>query len=192
MFFLGGVRPTPFVKSLLGASVYPPAESDSWPTLLSRVPLFLFSSTTFDTWKISIVKTSESCYYRLRRISSIQKYLSIEAAVILVTSTHSVTPLPWQSFPFWSTGLLPLSIAFVAYKTVLFASYWTRTHVKLTIIFLPFQFPHWLPTLQRIQYKIITICYKCTTRSECSVVSLWFSSTLRIRPPILSALLLIL
>ena len=139
-----------------------------------------------------ISQTFESCYYRLRRISSIQKYLSIEAAVILVTSTHSVTPRPRQFSPFWSTGLLLLSIAFVAYKTVLFASYWTRTHVKLTIIFLPFQFPHWLPTLQRIQYKIITICYKCTTCSECSVVSLWFSSTLHIRPPILSALLLIL
>ena len=44
-----------------------------------------FSSTALSMENF-ISQTSKSCYYQLRRISSVQKYLSIKASVKLVTS----------------------------------------------------------------------------------------------------------
>ena len=57
--------------------------------------------------------------------------------------------------------LLPLSNAFVPHRTVLLTSYWKKR--KTDDITPLFQFLHWLPIQQRIQYKIKTLCYKCIT-----------------------------
>ena len=54
-----------------------------------------------------------------------------------------------------------------------------------------FQFLHWLPIQQRIQYKINTVCYKCITGTAllCLISGTVFNLT---RPPVLSAPILIL
>ena len=68
-----------------------------------------------------ISQTAKSCYYQLRRISSVRKYLSTEATVKLVTS------LIMSRLDYCSSLLsgLPASLpkAFVAHRTVLLASY---------------------------------------------------------------------
>ena len=90
--------------------------------------------------------------------------------------THSVTLwlLPLSSL----ARLLPLSKAIVAYRTVLLASYWKKTgkkkkkkkekkrhtRTRKTAHITPlFQYFHWLPIQQRIQYKINSLCYNCIT-----------------------------
>ena len=71
------------------------------------------------------------------------------------------------------TGLLPLSTAFVAYRSVLLASY--RKKRKTDQIIPLLQSLQWHPIQQRIQYKINTLCYKCTYHEHCSVLALWLS-----------------
>ena len=73
--------------------------------------------------------------------------------------THSVTPRLLQFSPFWPVCFLcpkPSS------HTELCCSPHTekQTNVQLTTSHL-FQFLHWLPIQQRIQYKINCRCYKC-------------------------------
>ena len=79
--------------------------------------------------------------------------------------THTVTP----------ACLLFLSIAFVAFRTVLLAlsreerkkerkkEKEKKVNKKTYNIKPLFQFLLWLPTPQRVQYKINTLCYKCIT-----------------------------
>ena len=129
-----------------------------------------------------ISQIAKFCYYQLRRISSAQKYLSTEATVTLPWSPGSFCHALTTAVLSLLACLLPLSIAFVAYKTAA-RLILKKTHVKLNTSHL-FQFFHWLPTEQRIQYKIYTLCYKCITNTAssypCDCLQLYTSSrTLR-------------
>ena len=119
--------------------------------------------------------------------------------------THSVTPRLLQFSPFWPVCFLcpkPSS------HTELCCSPHTekQTNVQLTTSHL-FQFLHWLPIQQRIQYKINCRCYKCIMITAPSYI--WHLRTLSknrtnelrltsvtvfnfTHPPVLSDLLLIL
>ena len=78
-----------------------------------------FSSTALSMENF-ISQTSKSCYYQLRRISSVQKYLSIKASVKLVTSLI-LSRLDYCNFHL--SGLPASSVhTFVASRTVLLAS----------------------------------------------------------------------
>ena len=66
-----------------------------------------------------ISQTAKSCYYQVCRFSSVWEYLSTEATMKLVTSLI-LSRLDYCS-PLLSG--LPVSSAFVAYRTVLLASY---------------------------------------------------------------------
>ena len=68
-----------------------------------------------------ISQTAKSCYYQLRQISSVQKYLSTEAT--LNWSLHSFCHALSTAILSFLAGLLPLSKAFVAHRTVLPATY---------------------------------------------------------------------
>ena len=63
-----------------------------------------------------ISQTAKSCYYQLRRISSVLKYLSTEATVKLVTS------LILSRLDYCNSLLSGLPASFVVYGTVLLAS----------------------------------------------------------------------
>ena len=79
-----------------------------------------FSASTALSMENFISQTSKSCYYQLGRISSVRKYLSIEASVKLVTS-FILLRLDYCNFHL--SGLLASSVhTFVASRTVLLAS----------------------------------------------------------------------
>ena len=82
-----------------------------------------------------ISQTTKSCYYQLRRISSVQKHLSTEATGKFC---HALT----TAILSFLACLLPPSKAFVAYRTVLLASYGKQQqqNVKLTTSHLCFNF----------------------------------------------------
>ena len=69
-----------------------------------------FSWTAHCPWRTSSVKPPyPSCYYQLRRISSVRKYLSTEATLSETGHlTHSVTPRLLQLSPFWPACFLCL------------------------------------------------------------------------------------
>ena len=107
-----------------------------------------------------VSQTAKSCYYRLHRISSVRKYLSTEATVKLVTSLILSTPRLLQFSPFWPACFLcpkPSS------HTELCCSPHTEKKRKTDHITQMFQFLHWLPIQQRIQYRINSLCYKFIT-----------------------------
>ena len=64
----------------------------------------------------TISQTAKSCYYQLRRISSVRKYLSTEATVKLATS------LILSRLDYCNSLLSGLPASFVVYGTVLLAS----------------------------------------------------------------------
>ena len=130
-----------------------------------------------------ISQTAKSCYYQLHWISSVWKHLSTKATVKL--SPHSFFHTSTTAVLSFLAGLLPLSIDFIAYRTVLLASYWKN--MKLITSHL-FQFLHWLPIQQRIQYKTNTLCYKCIMGTALS----YSCDFLQLYTPVLSAPLLIL
>ena len=105
--------------------------------------------------KTTVSQTSKSCYYQLLWISSVQKYLSTETTV--KWSSHSFYHALTTQVLSFLVFLLPLSIAFGAFRTMLLVSSWKD--VKLTTPL--FQTLQWLPIPQTIQYKINTLCYKC-------------------------------
>ena len=98
-----------------------------------------------------ISQTIKSCYYQLHRISSVWKYLSASETGHL---THSDTPWLLQFSLFWlACFLCPQPSSYTELCLIL------KKH-KTDHITPLFQFLHWLPIQQRIQYKINTLCYK--------------------------------
>ena len=106
-----------------------------------------------------ISQTTKSCCYQLHRISSVWKFLSTEATVKLVTSLI-LSRLDYcnsllSGLPAFSVQSL-CRIQNCAARLILKK----RKTDHITPLF---QFLHWLPVKQRIQYKINTLCYKCIT-----------------------------
>ena len=107
----------------------------------------------------------KSCYYQLRRISSVRKYLSTEATVKLVTSLI-LSHLDYcnsllSGRPASSVQSLR-RIQDCAARLILKKKNKKNKHTRQTDHITPlFKFLHWLPIQQRIQYKINTLCYKC-------------------------------
>ena len=134
-----------------------------------------------------ISQTIKSCYYQFCQISSVQKYLSTEATVKLVTSlilSHLDYCNSLLSFLPASSVQSLRRIQNCAARLIL------KPPRKTDHITPLFQFLHWLPIQQRIQYKINTLFYKCITGTALSYISVTiFNFT---HPPILSTLLLIL
>ena len=69
---------------------------------------------------------------------------------------HTLTILQFSTF--W-----PSCFLFITFRTVLLASSWKKH--KTNHITPLFQKLHWLPIPQRIQYKVNTLCYKCSMRT---------------------------
>ena len=136
-----------------------------------------------------ISQTSKSCYYQLRRISSVRKYLSTEATVKLVTSLILSTPRLLQFSPFWPACFLcPKPSLHIEQQC---CSPHTEKKRKTDHITPLFQFLHWLPIQQRIQYRINSLCYKFITGTApsylCDCLQLYTPSrTLRSSSDILS------
>ena len=111
-----------------------------------------------------ITQTSKSCYYQLRGMCWVRKYLnSTETGYHCETGhlAHSVTPRLLQLSPFWSACFL--------YPKP--SSHWELCcsphpeKCKTAHITPLFQSLHWLPIPQRIQYKINTLFYECITHT---------------------------
>ena len=97
---------------------------DTTVPLSDSVKASAFSSIAHCPWRTSLVEPSNPVY-QLRRIGSVPKYLSTEATVKLVTPLI-LSRLDYCSSLLVLVCLIPLSKgkAFVAYRTVLLASYW--------------------------------------------------------------------
>ena len=100
--------------NLVFVCIYTVPFSDSFNTL----GVLLDSSLSMGNF---FSQTSKSCYYQLRRISAVRKYLFTKATVKLNAISLILSHLDHRNFLL--SGLLPLSIAFVAFRTVLFALY---------------------------------------------------------------------
>ena len=70
-----------------------------------------------------ISQTAKSCYYQFRRISSVRNYLSAEARSP-PSFCHASTTAVFSVL----ARLLPLYIAFLAFGTVLLATYYNQTN----------------------------------------------------------------
>ena len=99
------------------------------------------------------------------------KYLSTKATMKLVTS------LILSHLDYCSSLLsgLPASSVHSLHHIHNCAACLVPQKCKTDCITPLFQFLHWLPIQQRIQYKINTLCYKCTYHEHCSVLALWLS-----------------
>ena len=106
-----------------------------------------------------ISQTTKSCYYQLRRISSVRKYLSVEATVKLVTS------LILSRLDYCNSLLsgLPASSVHSLRRIQNCAARLILRKRRTGNVIPLFQLLHWLPIQQRIPYKINTLCYKCIT-----------------------------
>ena len=106
-----------------------------------------------------ISQTAKSCYYQLRRISSVRKYLSVEATVKLVTS------LILSRLDYCNSLLsgLPASSVHSLRRIQNCAARLILRKRRTGNVIPLFQLLHWLPIQQRIPYKINTLCYKCIT-----------------------------
>ena len=114
-----------------------------------------------------ISATVRSCYFHLRRISLIRKYLSNEAAskliISLILSRIDYGNSLLSGLP--ETSILPLQrLQNNAAKLILKKR--KRDHSTPLLKAL-----HWLPVAQRIQYKILCLCYKALNNSAPSYLS---------------------
>ena len=120
------------------------ARSVSLSLILSKSSAF--SSTAHCPWRTSSAKPPNPA-----TISSVELVLS---TLQWNWSLHSFCHASTTAVLSFLAGLLPLSLAFVAYRTVLVGSYWEKREEKNTSktdhITPLFQFFHWLP----IQYRI--------------------------------------
>ena len=163
--------------------------SSTWQCRIHSPTLWL--SKPWCSWQHTlenfISQTSKSCYCQLLQIRSVQKYLSTEATVKLLTSLCHAP----------STAVLSCTIHYSSHLSGLPASSVSslqciqncaahlllkKRRRKLTISPLCFQLLHWLPAPQRIQYKINTLCYKCVMHAALSYISLRLSSTFHTLP----------
>lgn len=108
-----------------------------------------------------VTQTAKSCYYHLRRISLIRKYLSIEATVKLVLC-FTMSRIDYCNSLL--SGVNESSINTLqriqnnAARLVLKKK--KTEHISPLLSQL-----HWLPVSKRIQYKLDTICYKCLNKA---------------------------
>ena len=100
--------------NLVFVCIYTVPFSDSFNTL----DVLLGSSLSMGNF---FSQTSKSCYYQRRRISAVRKYLFTKATVKLNAISLILSHLDHRNFLL--SGLLLLSKAFVAFRTVLFALY---------------------------------------------------------------------
>ena len=114
-----------------------------------------------------ISSTAQSCYFHLRRISSIRKCLSIEATLKLVTS------LVLSRIDYCNSLLvcLPDSSIKVLQRVQNNAARLILLKKKSDHISPLLNQLHWLPVSQRIQYKVLSLCYKSVNNSAPAYLS---------------------
>ena len=122
-----------------------------------------------------ISQTCQSCYCQLRCIASVRKYLTTEAAAKLVTS------LILSRLDYCNALLsgLPASSIHRLQRIQNSAARLVLRKRKSDHVTPLFHFLHWLPIAQRIDYKINTLCYKCTHNSA----PLYLSDTVHLYTP---------
>ena len=108
-----------------------------------------------------VSQTAKSCYYHLRRISLIRKYLSTDAAVKLVLC-FVMSRIDYCNSLL--SGVNESSISTLQRiqnnaARLIFKRKKTD-HISPLLAQL-----HWLPIAKRIQYKLDTICYKCLSNA---------------------------
>ena len=122
-----------------------------------------------------ISHTTQSCYLHLRRISYIRKFLSVEATTKLVTAlilsrldycNALLSGLPSSSIR--SLQRIQNSAARLILKKK------KSDHITPLLHSL-----HWLPVSQRIQYKLLMLCYKSIN----SLAPLYLSDCLQLYTP---------
>ena len=108
-----------------------------------------------------ISQTCQSCYCQLRRISSIRKYLSTDAATKLVTS------LILSRLDYCNSLLsgLPTSSLRRLQRIQNSAARLILRKKKTDHITPLLQSLHWLPVSQRISFKLNLLAYKCLNKS---------------------------
>jgi len=122
-----------------------------------------------------IVKTCQSAYFELRRISSIRPYLTLEATKTLVTSCV-LSRLDYCNSLLAGSSKQSLRLLQQVQNSaakIIFKSKKIQ-HSKPLLIEL-----HWLPVNQRIQYKISCLCYNVI----CGTAPSYLSELLQIYAP---------
>ena len=114
--------------------------------------------------KQHVIRTCQTAYYELKRISSIRRYLTEDAAKQLVTSCV-LSRLDYCNSLLMGTVIQPMQkVQTTTARLILRAP----CHQKCT----PFlQQLHWLPISERIKYKTACMCYKVITGSAPSYLS---------------------
>lgn len=105
--------------------------------------------------------TAKACYFHLRRISLIRKYLSVDAATKLVIS------LVLSRIDYCNSLLsgLPESTTHTLQRVQNNAARLVLRKKKSDHITPLLKSLHWLPVNQRIQYKTLSLCYKALNNS---------------------------
>ena len=108
-----------------------------------------------------INQTAQSCYYQLRRINSVRKFLSVDTTAKLVTS------LILSRLDYCNALLsgLPASSTQSLQRVQNSAARLVLKKKKADHVTPLLQSLHWLPVSQRIKYKVITLCYKSINNS---------------------------
>lgn len=108
-----------------------------------------------------IAQTCQSCYYQLRRISSIRKFLTIDATTKLVTS------LILSRLDYCNSLLsgLPASSILRLQRIQNSAARLILKKKRTDHVTPLLQALHWLPVSQRISFKLSLLSYKCLHKS---------------------------
>ena len=127
-------------------------------TSVKNLGVVLDQNLTFQKF---ISQTAQSCYFQLRQISSVRKYLSVDATIKLVASlilsridycNSLLSGLPSSSInPLQRIQNSAARLTFLKKKS---------DHITPLLHSL-----HWLPVSKRIAYKNCTLCYKCINNS---------------------------
>ena len=117
--------------------------------------------------QIFVSSTVKSCYFHLRCISQIRKYLTVEATSKLVVSlvlsridycNSLLTDLP-------ESTIHPLSKVQINAARLIFMKKKSDSITPLLNTL------HWLPVAERVKYKTLTLCYKSLNNSAPSYLS---------------------
>jgi hypothetical protein len=99
----------------------------------------------------------KSCFYHLRNISNIRRYLSVETAEILVHAFIAVKLDYWNSLIYGLPENLLSRLQNVQNAAARLITY-TKKRDHITPIF---KHLHWLPVQQRIKLNILLFTFKC-------------------------------
>ena len=117
--------------------------------------------------KQHITKVCQTCYYEIRRIGSIRKFLTLEATKTLVTSCI-LSRLDYCNSLLIGcpdTTLQPLQMVQHCAARLIFRARHRQpcTHLMKDL--------HWLPVSERIKYKAACFCYNIITESAPAYLS---------------------